>query len=480
MAYIETINGNPLAVESFVTPEMFGAKGDGVTDDTAAIQAALDNAGKKRLVFGAKTYLISSSIRSENMIDISGSGTNTVITAASPVTFYINNQSATAANRGASNRGCDIGNMRLHNVGFLLGESTTDFVFGVHLHDCYWHDCDVWCVTLRHKCAFQEFDNLFAENTKGMFYCAGEYEGASVSESGSTVAFRSCFAANSSVACMYVDGVSQDGMSYTVDNCAFEHSPWSVYITGTIHARMDLHCIDLHSESNTEGCIYCDATGAANIRITLDDLWVSPNNGNALFDCSASTMLIINGGFIHRPNSNALVDGACTCVYAPARPNSENLFIDNFQASTFTGNLTVRSAIYQPALSPFTGQGSVFTVSLVQSSVKFFTNYSVDYCLQVLPVNLYGLTLQTARTGGTTNILAYTLASTSVRYVNIHVDYLDGSLFAKWEFLDASFNVVASQSRNMTDGDRVLRLYINATATSSDTFTPILHQIKMV
>lgn len=42
------------AIKDYVTPEMFGAKGDGVTDDTNAIQQAFDT--KKSVVF-SKTYL---------------------------------------------------------------------------------------------------------------------------------------------------------------------------------------------------------------------------------------------------------------------------------------------------------------------------------------------------------------------------------------------------------------------------------------
>lgn len=42
----------------FVTPEMFGAVGDGVTDDTAAINAAIES-GSKRIEFTNTTYLVS-------------------------------------------------------------------------------------------------------------------------------------------------------------------------------------------------------------------------------------------------------------------------------------------------------------------------------------------------------------------------------------------------------------------------------------
>ena len=48
-------------LKNYVTPEMFGAKGDGITDDTAAIQSALDNQGY--ILFAPnKTYLISETL----------------------------------------------------------------------------------------------------------------------------------------------------------------------------------------------------------------------------------------------------------------------------------------------------------------------------------------------------------------------------------------------------------------------------------
>ena len=62
LTYKKLVNGTL----NFVTPEMFGAVGDGVTDDTVAIQAAMDACSV--VVFGDKTYII----------DVSGGGWGTI------------------------------------------------------------------------------------------------------------------------------------------------------------------------------------------------------------------------------------------------------------------------------------------------------------------------------------------------------------------------------------------------------------------
>ena len=57
---IEKYDYNGLVNKPFVTPEMFGAKGDGATDDTLAVQEAIDSGLSVRLI---NSYYLTSSLR---------------------------------------------------------------------------------------------------------------------------------------------------------------------------------------------------------------------------------------------------------------------------------------------------------------------------------------------------------------------------------------------------------------------------------
>lgn len=59
-------------MKAVVTPEMFGAAGNGITDDTVALQAALDSGS---IVICKKTYKITGSVTMPKGVSISGNGT---------------------------------------------------------------------------------------------------------------------------------------------------------------------------------------------------------------------------------------------------------------------------------------------------------------------------------------------------------------------------------------------------------------------
>ncbi len=82
-----------------VTPQMFGAVGDGVADDTEAIMAARAKAiaEKRPLYFPAGTYLLSNAIELWDGANIFGDGSNSIITKIPAVTKEITNKASLTA-----------------------------------------------------------------------------------------------------------------------------------------------------------------------------------------------------------------------------------------------------------------------------------------------------------------------------------------------------------------------------------------------
>lgn len=71
LAYQEDLDSVEQKVDWFVTPEMYGAVGDGVTNDTAAVRAAIETG--KNVLF-SKTYKVNSNISIYNDSVLSGEG----------------------------------------------------------------------------------------------------------------------------------------------------------------------------------------------------------------------------------------------------------------------------------------------------------------------------------------------------------------------------------------------------------------------
>ena len=86
-----SIPKRPVRRECYVTPQMFGAVGDGVKDDTDAIRAARNAAvtERKALYFPAGTYLVHGCIELWTDCEIYGEGSKTVIRKIPAVTTVI-------------------------------------------------------------------------------------------------------------------------------------------------------------------------------------------------------------------------------------------------------------------------------------------------------------------------------------------------------------------------------------------------------
>ncbi|OLO27343.1 hypothetical protein BTA37_25220 [Priestia megaterium] len=104
----ELVNQGPRPTsEAAINVKNFGAKGDGVTDDTEAIQNAIDSVNQKvggTIYFPTGTYTISASIeiKNKNKIKINGDGYSSIIQARgtqnNPIAFPL----ITVSNNGSS------------------------------------------------------------------------------------------------------------------------------------------------------------------------------------------------------------------------------------------------------------------------------------------------------------------------------------------------------------------------------------------
>lgn len=122
---------------SFVTPEMFGAIGDGETDDTEAIQNAINSArdNKVKVMLFSKSYLISSSLTIYTNVEIDGNNatikTNENIKMIiSPGCSYINiHDLKLIGNNGDENYGIFISSYFSNYKNITIGKVKT----GIHI-----------------------------------------------------------------------------------------------------------------------------------------------------------------------------------------------------------------------------------------------------------------------------------------------------------------------------------------------------------
>lgn len=80
---IQKLNGNIVSSSYYVTPEQFGAVGDGSTDDSTAINNAI--ATGLPVCFGSKNYRIATTLTTADNTYLFGSGANSIISVATNI-----------------------------------------------------------------------------------------------------------------------------------------------------------------------------------------------------------------------------------------------------------------------------------------------------------------------------------------------------------------------------------------------------------
>lgn len=116
---------------SMVTPKMYGAKGDGETDDSEAIQTMIDEANQGDTVyFDSTVYAVSVPIRVEKKLNICGRGATLLANKEMPYVLWFHNQGS-LAHSVVSDLYVDAGEKALSGfeIGGGNGEHTTQITF---------------------------------------------------------------------------------------------------------------------------------------------------------------------------------------------------------------------------------------------------------------------------------------------------------------------------------------------------------------
>lgn len=250
----------------YVTPQVFGAKGDGVTDDTEAIQSAMDycQLNRTKLVFPSKKYIITKPLLYRNLgfynYEIEGQGGNVIIelttlaktgiTAPDPYGVDVNVNAAivilTDTNQSKYSRISGIRFSTTVNADYAIYASLTE---NNHIHDCFFEgfkfgifDKGSWvnrierCIarnisdtgfyiesgtsTYLKECyvdfaergyylaaGYSSIQNCACDNTRRWSYMFGGGEGDNVTADTLSVSMMNCGSENSGTgAAIYIDG----------------------------------------------------------------------------------------------------------------------------------------------------------------------------------------------------------------------------------------------------------------------------------
>ena len=265
-----------LIPNGYITPEMFGAIGDGVTDDTDAIQNAINYANEHDISILAQgnNYLVSKDITLYKKVGFCGNySPRTKITSNNAITIRITG--------GGDNIFTGyLGNIEFTNVLLIFGDTKADYGNQYVVEKCTFrastHDN---LITLKNNCWNMVFDTVVCRSFNNAFFL--NFDG--VVNSGAAIRFDNCTASDGGYG-FRMDGATADGADVFLSNCNLEHVGYSFYITngdnGNVITAKNIHC-----ELNGSGFAYNDGStlfldgGWALLGSNTDYLFNSLNTG---------------------------------------------------------------------------------------------------------------------------------------------------------------------------------------------------------
>ena len=463
---------NNLNYRYYVTPEMFGAVGDGLTDDTAAIQNAIDS--NKPVMFSEKTYLVTASgtgshdtILLKNNTVIKGNGATLKLAANGYDRYRI----LTA--REISNVWIDdliiIGDKDDHSgyIGELGYGISVDGATNIHINNCKcskcWGDGLNVCGTYApladsvmsynvYVNNFETYDNrrqgISVEGCDG-FYLNGAYIhdiSGTVPQSG--IDFEpSYYGSNEKYE--YIDNVFVNGLKienttgtgilfadlatsqegkYILEGCTLEGIRFNLTDSGALYGSCIIFNDLIIDQKANAPALEMNITNA-NSEITISDITIKANNtfASIFFDSANAGKVIINNVAVYGSTSGqqlieqaAWIDGSLNNVIL------NGVFIPNnaLYPTAYSQNIALDSAVVKLShdIKETTKHGWFYLTSI--ANIYYFSDSAGENSYMELPHMFDGYELTIINSSSTYRVA---LEKENANRPNIYFDNLNTS-----------------------------------------------------
>ena len=347
-----TVNG---LTGVYVTPEMYGAKGDGVTDDTQYVESAL-NSGLP--VFCSKSYLIDGISISHGNVVAFGNGKfiQKDVTQPAPSTPQRMLSVSGSSNVRIANVIFDGLSFVTNSAEFVVSDNTSGAVFISYCDNVIFRNCSITTNTNRAVCFyycnhvsvhdFNGFNNgaIFTFYNCNYASCCngsivGSHPNSTLTNEGHSIDFYSKNGFNAyGNTChdINVSHIASNAVQFTGNLIVNNPSVFTDYSVYNINAydcdlavKLDgiVNCV--FENINAEGCRGCVAVGGGSTFgkvetvIVKNCVFKSPRAGNMLPICTLSSTADLMGDFIYENN---IIEN---CPFAVSDNISGNITIKN-------------------------------------------------------------------------------------------------------------------------------------------------------
>lgn len=240
---------NTAAAIGWTTPEMYGAIGDGVTDDSDAIQAAIDAATAfSTVMFRTKTYCVSKPIKLNKKVNIDGQGAVLKATQSMDCVVCLTQQ---AAVRPYTLDALTADANGLATYGFQIGGDidTTQITF----HECVARNALSHGFYLIPLAYIVNFVECLASSNGG--------DGINAVATQSSDQINAVRIEKCSLVSNTGNGVATQGVSISISECDFEFNNRGLSIGGNAgYTTLGVWINNCHMEGNTDAHIYIGET----------------------------------------------------------------------------------------------------------------------------------------------------------------------------------------------------------------------------